>query len=72
MMIELQTDRDVKSQAIAAGFATVEDYLMTLLDRDAERIAIQAGLDDIAAGRMHPWEEVNAEIRREFGFDPRT
>jgi predicted transcriptional regulator len=72
MMIELPTDRDIKAQAIAAGFATVEDYVRTLLDRDAERVAIQEGIDDMNAGRMQPWEEVDAEIRREFGFPPRT
>jgi predicted transcriptional regulator len=72
MIIELHTDRDIKSQANAAGFATVEDYVMTLLDRDAERVAIQEGIDDMNAGRMQPWEEVDAEIRREFGFPPRT
>jgi hypothetical protein len=72
MRIELPTDRDIKSQAIAAGFATVEDYVRTLLDRDAERVAIQEGIDAMNAGDMRPWEEVDADIRREFGFPPRT
>lgn len=72
MIIELPNDRDIQSQAIAAGFATVEDYVRTLLDRDAERVAIQEGIDDMNAGRMQPFEEVDAEIRREFGFAPRT
>jgi len=72
MMINLDTDRDIKSQAIAAGFATIEDYMMTLLDRDAERLAIQEGINDMNAGRMQPWDEVDAEIRREFGFAPRS
>jgi predicted transcriptional regulator len=72
MVIELDTDRDIQSQAIAAGFATVEDYVLSLLDRDAERVAIQQGIDDMNAGRMQPFEEVDAEIRTEFGFPPRT
>lgn len=72
MIIDLQTDRDIKSQALAAGFATVEDYLLTLLDRDAERVAIQEGIDAMNAGDMQPWEEVDAEIRQKFGFAPRT
>jgi predicted transcriptional regulator len=72
MMIELPSDRDIQSQAIAAGFASVEDYVRTLLDRDAERVAIQEGIDDMNAGRMQPWEEVDAEIRREFGVPPRA
>lgn len=72
MMIELPTDRDIQSQAIAAGFATVEDYVRTLLDRDAERVAIQEGIDAMNAGDMRAWDEVDADIRREFGFPPRT
>jgi hypothetical protein len=72
MIIDLQTDRDIKSQAIAAGFATVEDYLLSLLDRDAERVAIQEGIDAMNAGDMQPWEEVKAEIRQKFGFAPRS
>lgn len=72
MTVELPNDRDIQSQAIAAGFAAVEDYVRALLDRDAERLAIQEGIDDLNAGRMQPFEEVDAEIRREFGFAPRT
>lgn len=72
MQINLDTDRDIKSQAIAAGFATVEDYMMTLLDRDAERLAIQEGIEDMNAGRMQPWAEADAEIRKEVGFAPRS
>ena len=72
MQIELPNDRDFKSQAVAAGFSTVEDYLLTLFDRDAERVAIQEGIDDMRAGRMRPFEEFDAELRREFGFAPRT
>jgi hypothetical protein len=72
MKIELPNDRDFQTQAIAAGFSTIEDYLVTLFDRDAERVAIQQGIDDLKAGRVRPFEEFDAELRREFGFAPRT
>lgn len=71
MIIELPDDRDIKSQAIAAGFSAVEDYVKALLDRDAERVAIQQGLDDMNARRMQPLAEVDTEIRGKFGFAPR-
>ena len=71
MKIELPNDRDFQAQAVAAGFATVEDYVVTLLDRDAERVAIQQGIDDMNAGRMRPFAEFDAELRSEFGFGPR-
>jgi hypothetical protein len=70
MIIELQTDRDIKSQATAAGFSSVEDYVMTLLDRDAERVAIREAIEDMNAGRMRPLEEFDAELRRDYGFAP--
>ena len=70
MKIELPNDRDFQAQAVAAGFATVEDYVVTLLDRDAERVAIQQGIDDMNAGRLRPFSEFDAELRREFGFGP--
>jgi len=33
-------DATVQSQAVAAGFATVELYIQNLLERDADRLAI--------------------------------
>ncbi len=71
MMIELPTD-DIKAQSIAAGFASVEDYVRTLLDRDGERIAIEEGIDSMNAGRMRSWEDVDRNHRLHFGFPPRT
>ncbi len=71
MMIELPADRDIQSQAIAAGYASVDDYVRVLLDRDAERVAIQQGIDAMNAGDMRPWEEVDADLRQKFGFPPR-
>jgi hypothetical protein len=72
MTIQLPIDRDIQGQAIAAGFSTIEEYVAALLDRDAERVAIQEGIDAMRRGEMRPLEEVEMEIRREFGFAPRT
>lgn len=42
----------------AAEFTHVsEDY----------RRYIQEGLDDVAAGRVHDWEDVKAEMREKYG-----
>jgi len=30
--------------------------------------AIQAGIDDLEAGRVRPFEDVDADLRRQFGF----
>jgi hypothetical protein len=71
MTINLPDDRDYQAQAVAAGFSTVQDYVMTLLDRDAERAAIQEGIDAMRRGDVQPLDEFDAELRREFGFRPR-
>ncbi|MDZ4373243.1 MAG: hypothetical protein U1C74_17720 [Phenylobacterium sp.] len=49
----------------------VEEAVTQFLDKDAEyRRYVQEGLDDIAAGRTRPWEEVEAELRQKYGdFD---
>ena len=52
--------------------ATVQEAVTAFLHKDAEyRAYIQEGLDDIAAGRVRPWEEVKAEMRAKYG-DPET
>lgn len=71
MQIEIPDSPDFQSQAISAGFASIEDYVLTLLNRDAERVAIQQGIDDMKAGRVQPFEEFDTELRAEFGFAPR-
>lgn len=72
MQIELPNDRGFQALATAAGFASVEDYVVRLLEREAERRAIQEGIDDMKAGRGRPLDEVDAELRREFGFVSRS
>jgi len=42
--------------------------LRVLTFRNEELAAIQAGIDDVEAGRVRPFEDVDADIRRDFGF----
>lgn len=64
----IQVPSDAQSQATSAGFATVEDYVSELLVRDAERVAIQKGIDDWKAGKVRSFEEFDRELRKELGF----
>lgn len=61
-----------RKQAAAAGFASVEVYIHSLLQRDAERLAIQAGFDAIKAGRCRPFELFDREFRERYGLSPRN
>ena len=48
--------------------ATVQEAVTGFLHKDAEyRAYVQEGLDDIAAGRVHAWEDVKAEMRAKYG-----
>jgi putative addiction module CopG family antidote len=65
--------QDQIRQQIATGQYSSEDdvlraALRALAFRRDEFAAIQAGLDDVEAGRLHAFEEVDADIRRQFGF----
>ncbi len=71
MQIDIPDLNEFQAQAITAGYATVEDYVITLLTRDGERLAIQLGIDEMRAGQTRPFEEFDQELRREFRFGSR-
>ena len=65
--------RDQIRQQIATGqYGSEDDVLRAALQalslRHDELAAIQAGIDDMNAGRLRPFEDVDADIRRQFGF----
>ena len=70
MQINLPDTTDVQTQAIAAGFANVDEYVFSLIERDKERVAIQEGLDAMRQGRLRPLDEFDAEFRQQRGIRP--
>ena len=70
MLIEVSDD--LQAQAVAAGFATAEDYVAVLAERDAERVAIQTGIDDWKAGRHQPFKEFDRQLRNDFDSPSRA
>lgn len=65
-------ESNIQSQAAAAGYATVELYIQNLLERDADRLAIQKGMDALEAGQHRPFDEFDREFRQKNGLAPRT
>jgi len=65
-------EKNIRDQATAAGFATAELYIQSLLERDAERLAIQEGIDAFKAGRHRPFEEFDRVFRQRNGLPPRS
>lgn len=60
-----------RDQAAAAGFATVELYIQSLLEKDAQRLAIQQGWEAYKEGRHRSFEEFDREFRLKNGMAPR-
>lgn len=64
---------DVQTQKIYyLTDADLYQRAMEALRRQEDHDAIQAGIDDMEAGRVVPLEEVDQQIRKELGFKPRT
>ncbi|MEX0700705.1 MAG: hypothetical protein WD069_01275 [Planctomycetales bacterium] len=68
LQVELPDAAEIQAQAVAAGFANVDEYLLNLLERDKERLAVRSGLDAMDAGRKRPFAEFDAEFRQEQGI----
>lgn len=71
MQITIPDAEEIQAQAVVAGFASVEAYINDLIDRDAERLAIQAGINDMRAGKVRPFEEFDEEFRKQYGLAPK-
>jgi len=77
MTLQLPPDVDlsIKSFLIDGRYASETDVLreaLAALKRESEEVAaIQIGVDDMEAGRYRPFEEIEVEIRKEFGFKER-
>lgn len=68
MQIDIPDRCNLRAQAVAAGFATVEDYIVSLVERDAERAAIQQGLEAMKAGKTRAFEEFDRDFRQQQGL----
>lgn len=58
---------EVEAHAVAAGFRSAEDYVLSLVEKDAERLAIEEGLAAVRRGEVRDWEDVKQDLRAKFG-----
>ena len=74
MEYELPPDvaRQVRQRVASGRYANeaevLRDALAALESRDQQLAAIQAGIDDMEAGRVRPFNQADAEIRKQLGF----
>jgi putative addiction module CopG family antidote len=71
--ISPELERFVEREVASGRFAdrkSVIEHALRLLQRDREEavLGIQAGLDDIAAGRTQPLDNAFDDLRRELGI----
>ena len=64
--------RRAKQTPGSSAADVIRDALDSLEREDADRIAIQAGIDDMETGRVRPFVEFDQEFRQRFaiGDDP--
>jgi len=74
MQITLSEQAEQAVRSLMADGATadqvVEQAIAEKIAREAERAAIQEGIDDLRAGQLHNFEDVDREIRKQYGFSP--
>ena len=71
---ELQ--RLVREELATGTYCSEDDVLVeaiqALRERDASIAAIREGLADLDAGRVHPLDDVDVELRTKYGIARRT
>jgi len=70
MQIQIPSDQEpfIRSLAVSAGFTTVEQYVLDLIERDGERAAIQVALDQARRGDGRSLDDFDAEFRKRKGI----
>ena len=69
--MQIQIPDDTKQLSIAAGFANVDQFVNSLLRKERERLAIQAGIDAMDAGQVTDFAVFDREFREKNGLKSR-
>lgn len=70
MQIAIPLDKEefVKQLATEAGYASVEQYVIQLIERDSERKAIKQALNEMEQGLGRPFDEFDRDFRAKHGL----
>ena len=69
--MQIQIPDDTKQLSVAAGFADVDQFVHSLLRKERERLAIQAGIDAMDAGQSTDFADFDHEFREIIGLKSR-
>lgn len=67
--MQIKLPEDTESQSLAAGFASVEQYVHSLVLRDRERLAIEEGISAMKEGRLQDFDEFDRDFRKTHSID---
>ncbi len=66
--MEITLPEDAEQQSVAAGFASVEQYIHSLVCRDRERLAIEEGIAAMKEGKVQNFDDFDREFRKRHGL----
>ena len=66
--MQIQVPDDTQQLSLAAGFANIDQFVNSLLRKERERLAIQAGIDAMGAGQVTDFAEFDREFREKNGL----
>jgi hypothetical protein len=69
--MQIQIPDDTRQLSIAAGYADVDQFVNSLLRKERERLAIQAGIDAMEAGQVTDFADFDREFREKNGLKSR-
>lgn len=70
MLIAIPSEKEefVKHLATEAGYASVEQYVIQLIERDSERMAVKHALWEMEQGLGRSFDEFDREFRAKHGM----
>ena len=69
--MQIQIPDDIQQLSISAGFASVDQFVNSLLHKERERLAIQAGIEAMDAGLVTDFADFDREFRKQNGLKSR-
>ena len=66
--MQIQVPDDTQQLSLAAGFANIDQFVNSLLRKERERLAIQAGIDAMGAEQVTDFAEFDREFREKNGL----
>ena len=69
--MQIQIPDDTQQLSMAAGFADVDQFVNSLLRKERERLAIQAGIDAMDIGEATDFADFDREFRAKNGLKSR-